>query len=100
MNSSTNRRDFLRTVAASGAGYWFTTSACSAERAADAPNGKLAIACIGVGGRGAENVHGVQSETLVGLCDVDDQHAGKTFEQFPTVQRFADFRSMLDKVKP
>ena len=81
MKQSTNRRGFLRTVVAGGAGYWLTTSARSAERTAEGPNGKLAIACIGVGGRGADNVHGVQSETIVALCDVDERQAGKTFEK-------------------
>ena len=64
------------------------------------PNGKLAIACIGVGGRGADDVQGVKRETLVGLCDVDEKQAGKTFGQFPNVERFVDFRVMLEKVKP
>src|SRR3954466_14192714 len=95
-----SRREFLRLVAASGAGYWLTANAASAIRAADGPNGKLAIACIGVGGRGGDDVQGVKGETLVGLCDVDEKQAGKTFEQFPTVERFVDFRAMLDKVKP
>jgi predicted dehydrogenase len=95
-----SRREFLRTVGASGAAYWLTANAASAIRVADSPNGKLAIACIGVGGRGADNVQGVKGETLVGLCDVDEKQAGKTFEQFPTVERFVDFRVMLDKIKP
>jgi predicted dehydrogenase len=98
MKSRTNRRQFLS--ASLAASYWCATNARSAMRAADGPNGKLAIACIGVGGRGADNVHGVKSETIVGLCDVDQRQAGKTFEQFPTVERFADFRVMLDKLKP
>lgn len=99
MKHRSSRRQFLRASAAA-TGYWFTASASSAMRAADGPNGKLAVACIGVGGQGAANVHGVKSETLVGLCDVDQRQAGKTFEQFPSVTRFTDFRVMLDKLKP
>jgi len=41
---------------------------------------------------------GVSGETLVGLCDVDDNYAAKTYNKFPTVPRFKDYRVMLDKL--
>ncbi|HTO04353.1 MAG TPA: Gfo/Idh/MocA family oxidoreductase, partial [Opitutus sp.] len=61
-------------------------------------NNKLNIACIGVGGRGWDVVQGVKSENFVAFCDVDDQRATKTYEEFPSVPRFRDYREMLDKL--
>ncbi len=61
------------------------------------PSDKLNIACIGVGGRGAWNVRGVASETLVAFCDVDDERAAETYRTFPDVPRYRDFRVMLER---
>ncbi len=61
------------------------------------PSDKLNIACIGVGGRGAWNVRGVASETLVAFCDVDDERAAETYRAFPDVPRYRDFRVMLER---
>jgi CheY-like chemotaxis protein len=38
-------------------------------------NERLNIALVGVGGRGADNLHGVEGENIVALCDVDEQRA-------------------------
>jgi predicted dehydrogenase len=61
-------------------------------------NSKLNIAAIGVAGRGGDDVNGVASENLVALCDVDDSHAAKTFERFPSAKKYKDFRKMLDEI--
>jgi predicted dehydrogenase len=84
----------LQTSALAGAGVWLGTSA----RAADSPNEKLNIACIGIGGRGAANLGGVASQNIVALCDVDDSRAGKGYEQHPKAKKFVDFRKMLDEM--
>ncbi|HIF31754.1 MAG TPA: Gfo/Idh/MocA family oxidoreductase [Planctomycetaceae bacterium] len=91
-----SRRRFLQTSAVIGAGYWFGTS--NVARAAG-PNEKLNVACIGVGGRGAANVGGVSRENIVAMCDVDEQKAGKKFQQFDKAKRFQDYRVMLDKLE-
>ena len=62
------------------------------------PNEKLNIACIGVGGQGKNDVRAVSDENIVALCDVDDMRAAKTFEQYPDVPKFKDFRRMFDKM--
>jgi predicted dehydrogenase len=33
------------------------------------------------------------------MCDVDEVRAGKTFEAFPNVKRFVDFRKMFDELE-
>ena len=67
-------------------------------QAGRSPNNKLNIACCGVGGRGAAAVGGLKDENLVAFCDVDDERAAKTYEAYPNVPRFRDFRVMLDKL--
>jgi predicted dehydrogenase len=61
------------------------------------PSEKLNIAGIGVGGRGANNVDACHMENIVALCDVDQNHAGKTFERYPQAGKYRDFRKMLEK---
>jgi predicted dehydrogenase len=94
-SQNASRRDFLKTSAVVGAGYWLGTS--SVVRAVS-PNEKLNVACIGVGGRGSANVGGVGGENIVAMCDVDEQKAGKRFQQFDKARKFQDFRVMLDKL--
>src|SRR5712692_2643935 len=62
------------------------------------PSDKLNIACIGVGGMGANDVRGVgKTENIYALCDVDDRQAAGSVAAFPLAKRFKDFRVMLDK---
>jgi len=62
-----------------------------------APSEKLNIAGIGVGGRGAADLRGVEGESIVALCDVDWRSAAGTFRRYPDAKRYRDFREMLDK---
>ena len=63
-----------------------------------AASDRLNIACVGVGGRGANDVAGVARENIVGLCDVDDRRAAGTYQKHPKAKRYRDFRKMLDEM--
>jgi len=63
-----------------------------------AASSKLRIACIGIGGVGANAVKGCLSENIVALCDVDEKYAAPLFGLVPTAKRFRDFREMLSKM--
>ena len=67
-------------------------------RAAGSPKEPVRLAVIGVADRGADNLQGVGSETIVALCEVDEPRADKARKQFPKAQFFTDYRAMLDKV--
>jgi predicted dehydrogenase len=69
-----------------------------AQPGGQAPNARLNVACIGVGGRGRAAVDGMKEENLVAFCDVDDERAAETYQEFPTVPRFRDYREMLDRL--
>ena len=96
MTSRMHRRQMLKTTAAVGAGFWI--AAGTATRAKDSPNEKLNLAFVGVGGRGGDNLKGLANQNVVALCDVDDQRAGKAYEQHPEAKKFFDFRRMLDEL--
>ena len=95
-----SRRDFLKsaTIASAAVSLPAILKGQGSGASAQSPNDKLNIACIGVGGRGWDVVHGVKSENFVAFCDVDDQRAAKTYEEFPSVPRFRDYRQMLDQL--
>lgn len=65
------------------------------------PSERLNVAFIGVGGRGADNLKGIsgQKQNVVALCDVDEQRAGKAFDQFPKAKKHRDFRKMFDAME-
>jgi predicted dehydrogenase len=62
-----------------------------------APNDRLNIAGIGIGGMGGANLRNLQSENIIALCDVDHNYAAKTLEEYPDAKRYTDYREMLDK---
>lgn len=96
--SSIHRRDFLKTSAAVGAGFWLGLD--DAPVRAAGPNEKLNIAMIGLGGQGSGHVDACgKSQNIVALCDVDDVRGGKAYEKFPQAKKFYDFRKMFDELE-
>lgn len=96
MNTPLSRRTALKTSVAAT----LTMVHGAGDRpisAAESPNEKLNIACIGVGGRGGANVSGVSSQNLVAFADVDENRAAGTVTKFPKTQRFTDYRKLLDQ---
>ena len=60
-----------------------------------APSEKLNIACIGVGGKGFDDVRNVSTENIIALCDVDDKRGADAFKMFPKAKKYHDFRELL-----
>jgi hypothetical protein len=54
---------------------------------------------VGIGGRGAGDLHELESENIIALCDVDDKHAARVFRKYPDAKKYRDFRRMLDRQK-
>jgi predicted dehydrogenase len=91
------RRDFIKDSTAAGIGLWTATRNLSAR--AQSPNEKLNLAVIGCGGRGGDNLRAVARQNIVALVDVDEQRAGKAFDNFPRAKKYADFRKMFDDLE-
>jgi predicted dehydrogenase len=94
-----SRRDFIKSASVISAAALAFPYVMKGQ--ASSPNSRLNIACVGVGGRGANAVAGLVSENLVAFCDVDDVNAAKTYKLHPEMgsdRLFKDFRRMLDKM--
>ena len=100
----TSRREFLKYSTLAGAGLLAArpslggTTLLRPTPRFRSPAEKLNIACIGVGGRGRDNVREVASENIVALCDVDDRQAAASYEAFPKAKKYHDCRRMLDEL--
>ena len=101
------RRSFLKGVLATGAASIFTPQLLFAADGSAiptvSPNGKVNLACCGIGNRGAEDVNALYATGLaniVALCDTDmgAPHTQAILKKFPNVPRFQDFRQMFDKM--
>jgi predicted dehydrogenase len=95
MMEESTRRDFLRKGVAAGAGIIIASSS-GIVRGYPA-NEKLRVASVGAGGRAEGDIGGVSGEQIVALCDVDDDNAKGIYRRFPKVNKYRDFREMLDK---
>jgi predicted dehydrogenase len=96
---TTTRRQFIKGTAAAATAFAILPTSRTRLHGATPANQKLNIACIGVGGRGRDNIQGVRSENIIALCDVDSNHAAQTFAQFPAAKKFQDFRRMFDQME-
>ncbi|MCD6354475.1 MAG: Gfo/Idh/MocA family oxidoreductase [Prolixibacteraceae bacterium] len=96
--NTVSRRNFLGTTAAVAAGITIVPSHAVAGLGHKAPSDKLNIAGVGIGGMGATNLRHLESENIVGLCDVDWRYAKKTFDKYPKAKRFKDWRKMYDEM--
>ena len=83
MSHRTNRRQFLQTTAVAGIGFWVAGGVRAQE--SKSPNERIAIASIGVGGKGSSDSDDAGKDgDMVAICDVDEgtlNNAGK--ERFP-----------------
>src|SRR5712691_4540366 len=95
MKRGTSRREFLRQTAITGVGLWVTGGSAGAK--SKSPNEKLNIGVIGAGGRGDADLHGVASENIVALCDIDDEALDRAIASFPMAARYNDFRKLLER---
>ena len=92
------RRSFLASTGAM-AGALVLPAEVLGRAGAASPNSKLNIAGIGIGGQGGNDIDEMNSENIVALCDVDDEHAAHMFKKYPNAKRYRDFRQMLEKEK-
>ena len=90
-----SRRRFLKCAAAAG-GAALAAPAIVRGRGL---NDKLNLAIIGAGGRGADNLRGVQSENVAILCDVSEANLNLAAQTYPNARKIADFRKVYDHAK-
>jgi predicted dehydrogenase len=98
-----NRRSFLKSALASGAvSLLLPYRTLAAESTASRPaNGRVNLACVGIGNRGADVIRAMQKTGLadiVALCDTQlgAKHTLGILDDFPDARQFRDFRRMFD----
>jgi predicted dehydrogenase len=92
--SKITRRQFTKTTAAAS-----TLFAAPAILRGRNLNEKLDIVVIGTGGRGGSNLRSVESENIVGVCDVNENNLAFGRNRHPNAAAFNDFRKLYDSVK-
>jgi len=98
MENKFSRRSFLATTATAAAAITIIPSKVVSGMGYKAPSDKLNIAGIGIGGMGFANLKHLQSENIVGLCDVDWKYADKAFKYFPKAKQYWDWRIMYEEL--
>ncbi|NJB71644.1 putative dehydrogenase [Saonia flava] len=93
------RRKFIKNVAASSAAFSIVPSYVMGKNHVP-PSDTLYVSAFGVGGRGASVINDLQRTgkvKFVSFCDVDDNRAKETYQNFPDVKRYKDFRQVYKK---
>ena len=98
MKKEMSRRSVLKAGTAAAIGMSMTPGSMFANVDAKKKNkkgakdGKLKILGVGIGGRGAGVLRGLETEEFIGLCDVDWKYAMPIFERYPNAKRYNDYR--------
>lgn len=94
-----SRRSFLGSAVAATAGITVIPSfALGKSLGHVAPSDKLNIAAVGIGGMGFANLKNLESQNIIGLCDVDWKYSQRVFDYFPKAKRYKDWRTMYDEL--
>lgn len=99
MSSKMSRRKFLSTGAKAAVALTVVPGTVLGKKFGYvAPSDKLNILGIGVGGRRAGALNGMQSENIIGLADIDWKYSAQTFSKYPNAKRYYDYRKMFDEL--
>lgn len=91
-----SRRRFLNRFALAAGALALPITARPQDAATRSPNGRLRIAFVGVGGRGASNLREATAagDEVAALCDVDSRHLDRAAAEFPHARTYRDYREL------
>ena len=97
MSKKSNRRDFVKSTAALGAGAWVLGGTTLKPSVSSID--EIRFACVGVGGKGASDstaagAHG----KVVAMCDIDDEILAKKKGEFSDAKTYNDYRKMFEEM--
>ena len=100
MKKDMSRRSFIKTgtTAAIGLSMMPGTvfgSSKDSKKKKTVKTEKLKILGVGIGGRGAAVLRELETEDIIGLCDVDWKYAQHVFERYPKAKRYNDYKKMF-----
>ncbi len=94
-----SRRKFIQAGTTAAVGLTIVPSKVLGKRMGyTAPSDKLNIVAVGVGGMGFSNLKNLESENIIGLCDVDWKYSERVFKHFPNAKKYYDYRKMYDEL--
>lgn len=97
--SDITRREFLKAGGVAMAGLVVAPNTILGKKYGHvAPSDKMNILGVGIGGRGAADLSGMETENIIGLCDVDWKYAKHIFDKYPKAKRYNDYRKMYDEL--
>ena len=97
MSKEKSRRSVLKAGSAAALGLALDPASMFARQKKSAPaplNRKLKILGVGVGGRGSAVLNQLETEEIIGLCDVDWKYADRIFKRYPNAKKYSDYRQM------
>lgn len=102
MSKEMSRRAFLKTGTAAAVGLSLAPEILAKSpkaKAAPKPlDRKLKILGVGIGGRGSADLKEMETEEIIGLCDVDWKYADPVFKRYPNAKKYKDWRVMFDEM--
>jgi predicted dehydrogenase len=99
MKSNHSRRNFLKTLGLTTAGFAIVPRHVIGGPDFTAPSDKIYVAGIGAGGKGKGDLASFAKSgkaEIAFLCDVDDRRAADSVKAFPKAKYYKDFRKMLE----
>src|SRR5687768_8172573 len=93
-----DRRQFLAAAAAAAAAGSTAWLQAAPPKGTLLSEKKVALACIGVRGRGETNAALMVGQDVRALCDVDDNNLTAALTFFPRSKPYFDWREMIDKL--
>lgn len=99
MSSKMSRRKFIRAGATAAVGLTVVPSSVLGKSMGHlSPSDKLNIVGVGVGGMGFANLKNLESQNIIGLCDVDWKYSQRVFDYFPKAKKYYDYRKMYEEL--
>ena len=99
MDTNMSRRKFLNAGTKAAIGLTIIPSTVLGKKhGATPPSERLNILGVGIGGRGAAVLNGLQSQNIIGLCDVDWKYSDHIFKKYPKAKRYYDYRKMFEEL--
>ncbi len=89
-----NRRSFLRAGVSAGS-FWILRG--GSLGGPTAPSNQLNIAMIGVWGRALAHYDSLNSENIVALCDINENHLAEAAKKYPRAKTYVDWRKCLEQ---
>ena len=97
MKNNISRRGFLKSGTLAGIGFWVAAGTASQARAS--VNDQIAVAGIGIGGKGGGDIaNAARWGKVVAVCDVDRGRLAGAEKRYEGAKGFTDFRKLFDEM--